>query len=173
VTPPAVAILIPAFDEQLTIAAVVRTAVASGLGPVIVIDDGSRDATAAVAADAGAEVVRLAVNRGKGGALAAGARHVENEFVVLLDADLVGLGTHHIVALADPVLSGSADMSRGVFKGGRLTTTLAQLMAPQLNGQRCLRREALLGVPGLAESRYGVEVVITRHGLDRGWRLVE
>ncbi|HLU81924.1 MAG TPA: glycosyltransferase [Trueperaceae bacterium] len=173
VTSPAVAILIPAFDEQLTIAAVVRTAVASGLGPVIVIDDGSRDATAAVAADAGAEVVRLAVNSGKGGALAAGARHVENEFVVLLDADLVGLGTQHIVALADPVLSGSADMSRGVFKGGRLTTTLAQLMAPQLNGQRCLRREALLGVPGLAESRYGVEVVITRHGLDRGWRLVE
>ena len=126
-----------------------------------------------MAADAGADVVRLAVNCGKGGALAAGARHVENEFVVLLDADLVGLGTQHIVALADPVLSGSADMSRGVFKGGRLTTTLAQLMVPQLNGQRCLRREALLGVPGLAESRYGVEVVITRHGLDQGWRLVE
>jgi hypothetical protein len=30
-----------------------------------------------------------------------------------------------------------------------------------------------LSVPGLAESRYGVEVAITRHGMDDGWRLVE
>lgn len=140
---------------------------------MVVIDDGSRDATAAVASQAGADVVRLDVNSGKGGALAAGAHHVTQEFVVLLDADLVGLRPEHIGALADPVLTGRADMTRGVFKGGRLSTTLAQLMAPQLNGQRCLPRTALLGVPGLADSRYGVEVAITRHGIDQGWRLVE
>jgi glycosyltransferase involved in cell wall biosynthesis len=168
-----VAILIPAFDEQATIATVVTTALASGLGPVVVIDDGSRDATASAAASAGAGVVRLAVNRGKGGALAAGASTVTQEFVVLLDADLVGLAAEHVVALAKPVLTGAADMTRGVFKGGRWSTTLAQRITPQLNGQRCLRRSALLSVPGLEESRYGVEVAITRHGIDAGWRLVE
>lgn len=151
----------------------VKTALASALGSVIVIDDGSRDATASVAAAAGAEIVHIDVNRGKGGALAAGARHATQEFVVLLDADLIGLDADHVIALAEPVLAGRADMTRGVFMGGRWSTTLAQRIAPQLNGQRCLRRTALLSVPGLAESRYGVEVVITRHGIDSGWRLVE
>lgn len=171
--PRTVAILIPAFDEQDTIATVVKTALASALGPVIVIDDGSRDATASVATAAGADVVRLDVNRGKGGALAAGASHATEEFVVLLDADLVGLNADHVSALAEPVLAGIADMTRGVFKGGRWSTTLAQLITPQLNGQRCLRRTALLSVPGLAQSRYGVEVAITRQGIDAGWKLVE
>lgn len=165
--------LIPAFDEQDTIATVVRTALASGLGPVIVIDDGSRDATASVAAAAGADVVRLKLNSGKGGALAAGAEHATAAFVVLLDADLVGLKPEHVTLLAAPVLSGQADMTRGVFKGGRLSTTVAQWITPQLNGQRCLSRTALQSVPGLATSRYGVEVAITRHALDQGWKLVE
>src|SRR5699024_10434176 len=106
----------------------------------------------------GARTLRLRENRGKGGALAAGARHVAAEVVVLLDADLIGLAPEHVRALAAPVLAGEADMTRGVFAGARWRTTTAQRLAPQLGGQRALRRAALLAVPGLAESRYGVEV---------------
>ena len=171
--PATVAILIPAYEEQDTIGAVAATALASGLGSVIVVDDGSRDATAEVAEAAGAEVMRLTVNRGKGGALWAAAHHSDAEVVVLLDADLLGLLPEHVTALAEPVIAGAADMTRGVFKGGRWSTTIAQRVAPQLNGQRALRREALLNVEGLAESRYGVEVAITRHGIDNEWRVVE
>lgn len=170
---PTVAVLIPAYDEQDTIGTVVATALASEVGTVVVIDDGSRDATSVTAKAAGADVVRLPVNRGKGGALWAGAHHVDSEVVVLLDADLVGLRPEHVTALAAPVLNGRADMTRGTFKGGRLSTSLAQRATPQLNGQRALRREALLDVPGLAESRYGVEVAITKHARAEGWRLVE
>jgi glycosyltransferase involved in cell wall biosynthesis len=168
-----VAVLIPAFDEAANVAPVVTAALAADLGPVLVIDDGSRDATARAARDAGAEVVRLERNRGKGAALLAGAKAVVEEVVVLLDADLVGLTAEHVRALAEPVMAGRVDMTRGAFRGGRWRTTAAQRITPQLNGQRALRRVSLLRVPGLAESRYGVEIAITRHAERRDWRCLD
>jgi glycosyltransferase involved in cell wall biosynthesis len=168
-----VAVLIPAFEEAGNIEPVVSAALAAGLGPVLVIDDGSSDGTAETAKRAGARVLELGRNVGKGGALAAGAASLSEDVVVLLDADLVGLQPHHIAELAGPVLAGVVDMTRGSFQGGRWRTTAAQQVVPQLSGQRALRRRELLGVPGLAESRYGVEVAITRQAKEREWRSCE
>jgi glycosyltransferase involved in cell wall biosynthesis len=80
--------LIPAFEEAERVGAVVTAALARL--PVLVIDDGSTDGTATVAAAAGATVVVQVPNQGKGAALRAGfawalARDVEA--VVTLDAD--------------------------------------------------------------------------------------
>jgi len=163
-------VLIPAFDEAPNVGAVVKAALAAGLGRVLVVDDGSKDGTSQAAADAGAEVITLPVNRGKGGALHAGASALDGDVVVMLDADLVGLRPEHVKALAEPVAVGRADMTRGSFTGGRWATTTAQHVTPQLNGQRALARTALLSVDGLAESRYGVEVVITFHASSQAWR---
>lgn len=71
--PARVLALIPAHDEEPRIAAVVRAA-AEHL-PVLVVDDGSSDATARVAREAGAEVLEQRPNAGKGAALRAGFRH--------------------------------------------------------------------------------------------------
>jgi glycosyltransferase involved in cell wall biosynthesis len=168
-----VVVLIPAFDEAATVARVVGVARAAGVGPVVVIDDGSRDATAAAATAAGAEVIRLAVNAGKGGAMVAGARARHERVVVLLDADLIGLTPEHVRALAEPVVAGRADMSRGVFRGGRWRTQAPQRLLPVLNGQRALARTALLAVEGLATSRYGAEVAIFVHARRHRWRSVD
>src|SRR5262250_227619 len=62
------AILVPAYNCASTIAAVV-TGARHHVERVLVVDDGSSDATAAVAFQAGAEVLRHDVNRGKGAAL--------------------------------------------------------------------------------------------------------
>ena len=67
----AVAVLIPALDCEATLGDVVRGARAH-VARVLVVDDGSSDRTAEVAAAAGAEVVRHAANRGKGAALRTG-----------------------------------------------------------------------------------------------------
>ena len=167
------AFLIPAFDEAPNVARVVRAAQRTGLGRVLVVDDGSTDGTAAAARAAGAEVLSLDQNTGKGGALAAGAAALSEDVLVLLDADLVGLIPEQVLDLAAPVMQGEADMTRGSFTGGRWRTTAAQKIAPQLSGQRAVLRSKLLSVPGLAESRYGVEVAITREAKERDWRLVE
>lgn len=164
------AVLIPAFNEAETVAAVVTAAVASGLGPVLVIDDGSTDATGPNARAAGAEVLELDQNRGKGGAVVAGAENVAAEVLVLLDADLTGLRPEHVASLAEPVRCGEADMTRGVFTGGRWRTTAAQRMTPQLNGQRAIERELLMSVPGLEQTRYGLEVALTDRARRLGWR---
>jgi len=81
--------VIPAFECGGTVGEVV-SGVRRHLDRVVVVDDGSRDATARVAANAGAEVERLPENRGKGFALRRGlelALAGEPEAVVLLDAD--------------------------------------------------------------------------------------
>ena len=83
------AAVIPALDAEATIADVVRRTLAI-IPDVLVVDDGSRDATAEAARAAGARVVAHPRNRGKGSALRTGmcehfARGVEH--VVTLDAD--------------------------------------------------------------------------------------
>lgn len=60
-------VLIPAFNEGETVADVVKAALGAELGPVIVIDDGSRDDTALRAQLAGTRVLRQTPNAGKAG----------------------------------------------------------------------------------------------------------
>jgi glycosyltransferase involved in cell wall biosynthesis len=83
-----VAIIIPAYNEEKTVAGVVRNA--KKYGKVIVIDDASSDRTALQAKKAGAIVVRHKINRGLGGALRTGFAEAlkRNEKVIItLDAD--------------------------------------------------------------------------------------
>ncbi|MGC8967566.1 MAG: glycosyltransferase family 2 protein [Thermus sp.] len=163
-------VLIPAFNEEATIAQVVRVAREAGF-PVVVADDGSKDETARRAEEAGAEVVRLGENRGKGGAIAEGLKAVRTPFVLLLDADLLGLKLEHLHALLEPVARGEAEMTVGLFRGGRLSTDLAMRLTPFLSGQRAMATEALKGVPGLEKARYDLELLLTRHAKARGWRV--
>jgi len=81
--------VVPAYEAAATVGAVVRGLLQS-VARVVVVDDGSSDATGAEAGRAGAEVVRRAVNGGKGEALRAGlSRVLESEatHVVFADAD--------------------------------------------------------------------------------------
>lgn len=86
------AILIPAYDCAATIGAVIAGALMHAL-PILVVDDGSHDDTAAVARTAGAEVLQHPMNRGKGAALVTGMRTlVERGFTHALSMD--GDGQH-------------------------------------------------------------------------------
>ena len=70
--------IVPAHDEAPRVGAVVRGLIRQGL-TVLVVDDGSTDGTGQAAQDAGARVLRLEPNRGKGAALKAGFRLVLDE----------------------------------------------------------------------------------------------
>jgi glycosyltransferase involved in cell wall biosynthesis len=122
--------------------------------------------------EAGAEVVRLKENRGKGGAIAEGLKAVRTPFVLLLDADLLGLRPEHLFALLKPLKEGEARMAVGVFRGGRASTDLAMRLTPFLSGQRALRLEDLRSVPGLERARYDLELLLTRHAKRAGWPVV-
>ncbi len=167
------AVVIAAFNEEDTVGGVVR--VARTFTPeVIVVSDGSVDGTVGAAREAGADVVDLAVNVGKGGALHAGLRAARADVVILLDADLTGLSAAHLETLCDPVRRGDLDMSIGVFEGGGFVTDWGNKLTPHLSGQRACRREWLLAVPDLAAERWP-EPAITRHLKATGarWAYVE
>jgi hypothetical protein len=115
---PEVVIVIPAFDEEENIGAVLAEMPRSVCGKeaiALVIDDGSRDRTAAVASAAGFPVVRTPLRRGGGAALRTGfdiaSRHGA-EIVVTMDAD----GQHlpaEIERLVGPIADGSSDFVIG------------------------------------------------------------
>lgn len=116
---------IPAHDEEATVGAVVAQLpreVAGRRVEVIVVDDGSTDATAERAASAGAHVVRVAANRGLGAAVRRGLAECvarEPACVVYLDADLE-YAPSDLPALAEPILSGRADYVVGSRFAGRI-----------------------------------------------------
>ncbi|HKE88501.1 MAG TPA: glycosyltransferase family 2 protein [Vicinamibacterales bacterium] len=86
--PSTVSIVIPAFNEERAIGEVVtHLRAAAPWREILVIDDGSADATAARAAEAGACVIRHPYNKGNGAAVKTGIRHAQGEFVLIIDAD--------------------------------------------------------------------------------------
>jgi glycosyltransferase involved in cell wall biosynthesis len=119
--------IVPALNEEATVATVI-TSLASYLSiDVLVIDDGSSDATAAVATAAGATVLRHPFNVGVGAALRTGFRYALTrgyEAVIQIDGD----GQHDPAdakLLLEPVIGGSADLVIGSrFDGGYEVGTL-------------------------------------------------
>ena len=86
--PSAVSIVIPAYNEADVIGEVVTALAAAGSWhQIIVVDDGSRDGTAARAAAAGATVVSHPSNKGNGAAVKSGIRAATGEFVLIVDGD--------------------------------------------------------------------------------------
>ncbi len=179
--------VVAALDRADSVAATVTALRAlPAVDEVVVIDDGSTDATAEVAAAAGATVVRLADNVGKGGAVAAGvaARPAADRYL-LVDADVAGTAAM-ADALLGPVAAGEADMTVGVLpasgrRGGfggvrRLAaagirrSTDVEVRAP-LSGQRAVRGALLRSLP-LAE-RFGLETALTIDAVRAGARVVE
>ena len=172
-TPAPVAVVIPAFNEEATVAEVARVAL-EFTPEVVVVSDGSSDLTVAAAQATGAQVLDLQPNGGKGAALYAGLQAAQAEWVVMLDADLTGLTPQHLHKLVRPVLAGELDMTIGVFEGGKFMSEWGNRLTPQLSGQRACRREWLLSVPRLPQERWP-EPAITEHLENTGlrWDYVE
>lgn len=86
--PSSVSVVIPALDEAAAIGDVVQRLRASALWhQLLVIDDGSNDATADLSRAAGAYVIRHPYRKGNGAAVKTGIRHATAEFILIVDAD--------------------------------------------------------------------------------------
>ncbi len=183
-----VSVIIPAFNEEDRIGDTLQAIKSlEGIDQVIVVDDGSTDGTAQAAEKAGADVLRLPANLGKGGAMNAGSRAACGEVLLFLDADL-GDSAGEASKLLGPVLADDADMTIARFpevpgKGGGfgLAVGLARLgireltgrtMQSPLSGQRAMKREVWKRVGGIAPG-FGAEVALTIDALRGGFRVLE
>ncbi|MFC4531001.1 glycosyltransferase family 2 protein [Sphaerisporangium dianthi] len=190
---PDTAVIIPAKDEADRIGATVTAALAiPGVDLVVVVDDGSIDATGRVAKAAGARVVRHSRNRGKAAAMESGAEAVRlldeqrSRHLLFLDADLAETAGR-AAPLIGPVRDGSADMTIARFVtrvklgGHGFVVRLAREgikrasgweAGQPLNGQRCLTRAAFEAARPLARG-FGVETGLTIDLVRKGFRVVE
>lgn len=143
-----VAAIVPAFNEEKTVGQVISTIAAAGFfDEIILVSDGSTDATAERGRSAGATLVHeLPRNHGKGAALAHGVMHTDAPFICFFDADLVGLTADHIGLILGPVLDGSRYMNVGLRDRGPFWTGLARRL-PLVGGERALRREIFDMIP--------------------------
>jgi len=155
------AAIVPAYNEEKTIGGIVRALKgARGVDEVIVVDDGSGDRTADEARAAGADqVLRLAENIGKGGALRRGVSATSAGLLFFCDADFIGLTLAHVERLLLPVREGRLAMCVGERdRGPALAWLIARL--PHISGERALRREVFEGVPARFLRRFRVEIAL-------------
>jgi glycosyltransferase involved in cell wall biosynthesis len=158
-----VSAVVPAYNEETYIGQVLDVIVKiPELKEIIVVNDGSTDNTAAIVKSYPVKLISLEKNIGKGGAMLVGARAVQTEYVLFLDADLVGLRENHIYLMLEH-LQANYDMIVGIFDKGRKTTDWAQVIAPFLSGQRIVKKELLFNINNLHISRFGVEVALTKY----------
>lgn len=153
-------LVIPAFNEQRSIAAVVDRVFATGLDiDVLVVNDGSRDDTATLAAAHGAKVVSHPFNLGYGAALQTGYKYATRngyDLVVQMDAD----GQHdpaYIPKLLEPVRAGEAD----VVIGSRFIQASGYEMGGARTAGRVFFQRVLVwcGGPHIADPTSGLQAL--------------
>ena len=152
-------VVIPAFNEEAAIADVVtRVLSQQPWREVLVVDDGSRDETAARAAAAGARVVRHPYNKGNGAAVKTGIREAAGEVVLLMDADgqhdpaeaprvAAAVGVHDMAIGARSARDQALVRAAGNAAFTALASWLTGRPIPDLtSGFRAARRDRLLDV---------------------------
>ena len=189
-----VSVCIPARNEEMTVGAV--AIVAAGLvgvglvDEVVVVDDGSTDATASAASAAGATVVSSPGGPGKGQAMRAALEVTTGDIVVFVDADVSEFSHRFISGLVAPLLMDPlVQLAKASYRrpldgapgeGGRVTELLARPLLRRffpdladvgqpLAGECAVRRDTL-EVVNLADG-YGIEIgllidVFRLHGRD-------
>lgn len=184
-----VVVVIPTLDEEQSIADVVRGIPRAIVSRVIVADGGSRDATAARAKAAGADVIDA--GRGYGRACLAATMAAEDaDIVVFMDGDGAD-DPRSIVELVEPIRSGGCDFVLGSrARGRREAGSIAwhQLVAGRVAGWgmrllygvsytdmsalRAIRRQALLEL-AMRELTYGWNLEMQMRAARAGLRILE
>ena len=166
-----VSVIIPAYNEEETVAKVVEVIKkVSFVDEIVVVNDGSSDNTESEALKAGAVVINHEVNKGKGEALYTGYTQIDCDIIAFIDADIYNLTSQKVEAMIRPILDGKTDITKTKFarESGRVTELTAKPLLnfffPEisfeqpLSGQFAARKEILKRIN--FEKDYGVDVGI-------------
>ncbi len=156
---PVVDAVIPARNEAPTVSDVVSACRGCVyVREVIVVDDGSSDGTAELAAAAGAKVVRREGDASKALAMEAGVEASDASAILFADADLKGITSRHLDDICLPFVEGRATMSIGVFDYGSWNPLV--LRFPPTSGERIVPRWVFDAVPSHKRDGYLIEIFL-------------
>lgn len=187
-----VAVIIPCYNEAVTIAKVVadfRSALPGA--PIYVYDNNSSDETAKLAKESGA-IVRHEPRQGKGNVVRQMFRDIDADCYLMVDGDDT-YPAEAAAALAAPILSGEADMtvgdrlSNGTYAeqnkrafhgfGNDLVRTMIRWIYGYsfddvMTGYRAMSRPFVKTFPVLSEG-FQIETELSIHAVDRRWRIAD
>lgn len=133
-----VSVLIPALNEEKSIAIVIECIKKINIvDEIIVIDNNSTDDTNKIATSLGVKTI-FCESRGKGYAMESGIQHAKNDIVVFIDADICNYSPDFIDKLVEPIINRDCDFVKSNFTrdGGRVTELVAkpllELFFPEL-----------------------------------------
>jgi glycosyltransferase involved in cell wall biosynthesis len=166
--------IIAAYNEEKTIAAVLRALTSSPLiDEVLVVSDGSEDATVEIARNFdGVRTIALRANHGKGFAMAVGVANASHGILFFCDGDMYNVTEEHIAALVLPVLRGECDMNIGVRNRGAIPNFfhLKLKCGPVLSGIRVMKRDVFDTVPAQFQARFKIEAALNCFTARAGYR---
>jgi glycosyltransferase involved in cell wall biosynthesis len=153
-----VAAIVPAYNEQETLAEVLSVLKATPLlDEVLVVSDGSTDETVAIARGMKLKTIHLRENHGKGTAMAMGVAQSDADILVFVDGDILNLTAAMLEELVRPVLDGRSDMNVGIRNRGAILNAIHRTFGPLLSGIRCLKREVFEAVPEEQIAGFAIE----------------
>jgi glycosyltransferase involved in cell wall biosynthesis len=151
--------IVPAYNEEPTVAPVVAALVASrAFDDVIVVDDGSTDGTVEQAARAGGHVFRMPRNGGKGQAMMAGIELSPGD-VGFFDADLVGFTPEHARAMVGMYERGY-DQVCAMRDYEKLHALIELGLLQPITGERIVRRWILDALPETCWRGFNIETAM-------------
>ena len=180
-----ISVVIPAYNEQDHIEDVIKSVEKrKEVDEIIVVDDGSSDATAEIARKRGVKVISSKTNHGKGYAMKLGASASKGDIILFIDADFVNIDPKKIGLLIEP-FKNMCDFVKTRFdrKGGRVTLLtakpmlehlfpeIAQRFEQPLSGQIGIKRELLEKM--ILEDDYGVDIGILIDAVENGAKTEE
>jgi glycosyltransferase involved in cell wall biosynthesis len=189
-----ISVVVPVYNEEKSIGSVLTMLSQIDWYPhsveIIVVDDGSKDNSAAVIESFPfVKFIRHPKNMGKGAALKTGFKKCTGRAVVVQDADME-YSPDSIPELVNPILEGKADvvfgsrfagkydgMSFSHYMGNRLLSLTARLLfevpiTDIMTGSKAFSREVVNSF-NLQEPGFGVEVEMTSKSLQNGWKFTE
>ena len=159
--PARVAAVVPAYNEERTLAMVLSTLrTAAVIDEIVVVSDGSTDATVEIARQAGVTTFHLVHNCGKAAAMAFGVARAHAPIIFFIDGDILELTAEMIARVVEPVRSGQVAMQVGVRSRGVFLDAWHRRFGPLLSGIRCLRREIFEAVPESQMRGFRIETAL-------------
>ena len=185
-----ISIIIPAYNEESSIGLVLKALPSEIINEIIVVDNGSTDRTARVAAENGARVVKE-LKKGYGAACLKGIKELDSpDIVVFLDGDFSDF-PEEIISLIDPIEKGDIDFvigSRMILPksrsallpqaryGNQLAVFLIKLFFKHpftdLGPFRAIRYNSLMAI-GMQDTNFGWTVEMQIKGVKKGLRIME